>query len=229
MKPLRVLALIVIALGPPPAILAQTSELTPADVALLVTEARKTNAALMRQYTWISRTEMIDQGQVQDVRIEVVTYGSEGQLQRSVLNDQATSLPVGSPRRRVAEHERQKVEEYLAGLRSLLEDYTLPRAGQVQDFMNTATPSGPDAAGLFEMTGRNVVLPGDTVSIWVDPRTRHGRKVQVSTTFDGDRVNLTATLETLPSGLNHVAYAEVTLPTRQVSIQVQNFDYDRVN
>src|SRR5256885_2079368 len=83
--------------------------------------------------------------------------------------------------------------------------------------------SGPDAGGLFEMSGRNVVVPGDTLSIWVDPRTRQGRKVQVSTTFDGDRVSLTATFKTLPSGLNHVAYAEVTVPTRQISIQVQNF------
>jgi len=42
-------------------------------------------------------------------------------------------------------------------------------------------------------------------------------------------VSLTATFKTLPSGLNHVAYAEVTVPTRQISIQVQNFDYDRNN
>jgi hypothetical protein len=229
MKALCVLALIVIALGPPPPILAQTSQSAATDVALQVTEARTANAALMRQYSWTSRTEMIDQGQVKDVRIEAVTYGSEGQLQRSVLNEQAMPLPFGFLRRRVAEHERQKVEEYLAGLRSLLEDYTLPRAGRVQDFMNTATASGPDAGGLFEMTGRSVVLPGDTLSIWVDPRTRQGRKVQVSTTFDGDRVTLTATFKTLPSGLNHVAYAEVTVPTRQISIQVQNFDYDRNN
>ena len=35
--------------------------------------------------------------------------------------------------------------------------------------------------------------------------------------------------QTLPSGLDHVAYAEVTMPAGQMSIQVQNFDYDRNN
>src|SRR5262249_23007136 len=229
MKALRVLTLVVTVLGSPPAIVAQTSQSAPADVALQVTEARMANAALMRQYTWTSRTEVIDQGQLKDVRIEAVNYGSAGELQRSALNDQAAPLPVGFLRRHVAEHERLKVEEYLAGLRSLLEDYTLPRAGQVQKFMTTATASGPDAGGLLEFTGRNVVLPGDTFSVWVDPRTRHGQKVQVSTTFDGVPVSLTATFKTLPSGLNHVADAEVAVPTRQISIRVQNFDYDRTN
>jgi len=95
--------------------------------------------------------------------------------------------------------------------------------------MNKATASGPDANGLFEMTGRNVVFPDDTFSLWVDPRTRHAEKIQVSTTFEGDPVNLTATFKTLPTGLNHVAYAEVTVPAKQISVQVQNFDYNRNN
>jgi len=226
MKALLIAMLIVVALGAPLAVLAQTS---PADVALLLTDARAANDALMRQYTWISRTEMFDQGQVKDVRIEAVTYGFEGRLQRSVLKDQTAHLPAGFLRRHVAEHERQKVEEYVAALRSLLDDYTLPRAGQVQNFINGATASGPDSGGLYKVSGRNVVLPGDNFVVWVDPATRHGQKVQVSTSFDGDPVTLTATFKTLASGLNHVAYAEVTVPARQISIQVQNFDFDRTN
>ena len=163
------------------------------------------------------------------MRVEAITYGSEGRLQRSVLNGPTARVPIGALRRHVAEHERQKVDEYVAGLRSLLEEYTLPRAGRVQSFITTAMASGPDSGGLYKLTGRNVVLPGDSIAVWVDATTRQGQKVQVSTSFDGDPVTLTATFETLPSGLNHVAYAEVTVPTRQISIQVQNFDYDRTN
>ena len=199
------------------------------EMAVRVTEARKANATLMRQYSWTSRTEVIDQGQVKDTRIDAVNYGPDGRLQRSIMNDQSAPLPFGFLRRRIAEYERTKVEEYLTGLRGLLEQYSLPTAGKVQDFMNKATASGPDANGLFEMTGRNVVFPDDTFSLWVDPRTRHAQKIQVSTTFEGDPVNLTATFKTLPTGLNHVAYAEVTVPAKQISVQVQNFDYNRNN
>jgi hypothetical protein len=201
----------------------------PTSMAVRITEARKANAALMRQYSWTSRTEVIDQGQVKDLRLDAVNYGPGGVLQRTVMNDQSASLPRGFIRRRIAEEERKKVEEYLTGLRDLLEQYTLPTAGKVQEFMTRAKATGPDAGGLFEVTGQDVVYPGDTFSLWVDPRTRHARRIQVSTTFQGDPVSLTATFKTLPSGLNHVALAEVIAPAKQMSVQVQNFDYNRNN
>src|SRR5215813_5250559 len=118
----------------------------PADMVVRIMAARRANAALMRQYSWTSRTEVIDQGQVKDLRIDAVNYGPTGQLQRTVMNDQSAPLPFGFLRRRVAEYEREKVQEYLAGLRDLLEQYTLPTAGKVQDFINKATASGPDAS-----------------------------------------------------------------------------------
>ena len=229
MRLLPLLAVIGLVFGWPPASSAQTGPPAPTNMAVRVTEARKANAALMAQYSWTSRTEVIDQGQVKDLRLDAVTYGPGGQLQRTVMNDQSAPLPFGFLRRRIAEHEREKVEEYLTGLRGLLEQYTLPTAGKVQDFMSRATATGPDAAGLFEMTGQSVLYPGDTLSLWVNPRTRHVERIQVSTTFQGDPVSLTATFKTLPSGLNHVAYAEVLAPAKQLSVQVQNFNYNRNN
>jgi hypothetical protein len=201
----------------------------PTNMAARIAAARQANAALMRQYSWTSRTEVTDQGQVKDIRIDAVNYGPDGQLQRTLMNDQRAPLPFGFLRRRIAEHEQKKVEEYLTGLRGLLEQYTLPTAGKIQDFMNRASATGPDASGFFEVTGKNVVSAGDTFSLWVDPRTRHAQRIQVSTSFQGDPVSLMATFKTLTSGLNHVAYAEVIVPTKQISVQVQNFDYNRNN
>jgi hypothetical protein len=53
--------------------------------------------------------------------------------------------------------------------------------------------------------------------------------LQVNTTFQGDAVQLTATFETVPvSGLNYVSFAEVTAPSKQLSVQVQNYNYARL-
>jgi hypothetical protein len=117
----------------------------------------------------------------------------------------------------------------LVGLRELLEQYTLPTARKVQDFMNRATATGPDARGRFELTGQNVVYPGDAFTLWVNPKTRHPQRIQVASSFQGDPISLTATFKTLPSGLNHVAFAEVIVPAKLLSVQVQNFDYNRNN
>lgn len=228
MKTSRTLAVIVAILGLAPVAPAQTTP-APSEMAVRVAEAQKANAALMQQYSWTSRTEISDQGQVKDIRIDLVNYGPGGALQRTLMNDQGASLPFGFIRRRIAEHERQKMEEYLNGLRDLLEQYTLPTAAKVQGFMSRATATGPDASGLFEMTGQSVVVPGDTFAVWVDPRTRHLRRVHAGTYFQSNTVSFSATFATLPSGLNHVAYAEVIVPSKQISVQIQNFNYNRNN
>jgi hypothetical protein len=79
------------------------------------------------------------------------------------------------------------------------------------------------------MTGRNVMVPGDVLSMWTDARTRHTRKIQVTTNYKGDPANVTATYQTLASGLTYMAFAEITVPTKQLRVQVQNFNYSRPN
>ncbi len=200
-----------------------------ANAAVRITEARKANAALMHQYTWTSRTEIMDQGQVKDTRIELVNYAPNGQLTRSLLNDQSAPLPRGFLRRAIAEDKKKEMEQYLKGLQGLLEQYTLSTTGKILDFMMSAQIAGPDAGGLISMTGNNVVMPGDSLTIWTDLRTRQTRRIQVTTFYQGDVAQLTATFNTIPSGLNYVAFAEATVPAKQLSVQVQNFDYNRPN
>ena len=228
MKTLPVLAVTLVALAAPQTVPAQQAKLwSDASKTVQIVDARKANAALMRQYSWTSRTELIEDGKVKDIRIELLNYGPSGQLQRSLLNDQGAPLPFGFLRRAIAEQERKKTEAYLGGLRSLLEQYTLPTPGKVLDFMTQAQMSGPDPSGAIQMTGNNVAVPGDTFTVWTDTNTRQTRKIQVATTYQGDVVNVTATFKTLPSKLNYVAWAEATVPAKQMNVQVSNFDYNR--
>jgi hypothetical protein len=196
-----------------------------------IAQARQANAALMHQYLWQSRVEIIKNGTVKDMRLEQVSYDPNGQLQHTTLNDQGGNkmylpTPIGFLRRAVANNEKEEMEKYLTGLKAMLEQYTLPTAGKILDFMTSAKPSGPDAQGLFQMSGSNVVLPGDNLTLWVNPWTQHVRRMTVTTTFQGDSVQLDATFTTLPqTNLNYVSLAEATVASKQLSVQVQNFNY----
>jgi hypothetical protein len=215
--------------------LAQSVPFATANRAIQIYQAREANAALMHQYQWNSRIEILSQGQVQDIRIELVSYGPFGQLQRTVINDQPASggmmpMPFGFLRRAIAEDKKKEMQEYLMGLQGLLEQYTLPTTQKILDFISTATPSGPDANGLFQLTGNSVVQPGDNLTLWVNPWTKHLRQMQVNTTFQGNAVQMTATFQTLPgSGLNYAAFAEATVPAKQLSVQIQNYNFARLN
>jgi len=226
-KILPILVAGLIAVGWAEIVLAQSQPPASANIAVQIAQARKTNAALMRQYTWDSRTEIIEEGAVKDIRIEAVSYGPDGQLQRTVQSDQPGTPPMGFLGQIIADKRKERLEAYMKGLRSLLDQYTLPTEAKVVDFVNQAAAAKPDARGLIWITGSNVLLPGDNLSLWIDAATRQTRKTQVNTFYEGQAVNLTATFKTLPSGLTYASYAEVNIPGKQFTVRVHNYDYIR--
>jgi hypothetical protein len=187
--------------------------------------ARQKNATLMKQYSWNSRIEILDGGAVKDIRIDQVMYGPGGQLQQTVLNDQPAAMPGGFLRKRIAEKERERMEKYLKSLKQSLDDYTLPSSGKVIDFISKATITAPDANGLLTITGNSVVKPGDTMTMTIYAPTRQARSITVTTFVDQDQVNVSATFKTLANGLNYVGYGQADVPAKNLSLQVQNYDY----
>ena len=191
--------------------------------------AKKANAALMKQYSWSCREDFLENGKTLDTRIDSVSFGADGQPQRTVLNDDKAPLPSGFLRRKIAEDKRADVEKYLVGLRKLLDQYTLPTAGKVLDFVSQTTIQAPDANGMLQLTGNGVVVPGDTLVLGIQAATQRTQKVQITTTFEGDPVTATASFKTLPSGLNHIEFAEVDVPAKGYKLQIHNYDYKQNN
>jgi hypothetical protein len=198
-------------------------------LAASIVAARQKNATLMKQYSWNCRIELIENGQVSDTRIDLVNFGPDGNPQYTLLNDQGSPLPQGFLRRRLAEKERERTENHIKEVRTLLNQYTLPASVSVGTFLATATIQAPDANGLLQITGGSVVKPGDTLSIWASAPGGQISRVKAMTFYDGDEVNLTASYKTLASGLSYMAYATVTIPAKNLTVQVQNFDYINQN
>ena len=195
---------------------------------LKIAQVQKNNAALMHQYTWNSRTELIEQNNLRDIRIEKLSYGVDGRIVRTPMNDFGAPLPLGFLRRVTAEADRKKAEKYMIGLEKFLDQYTLPMAGKVLDFVSKAQIPPSDTSGRLKLTGSSVVVPGDSISVWADATTLNTTTMEVSTFFEGDIVVITSTFNTLPNGPTYVAYTEATITLKQVRLQVHNYDYIRI-
>ena len=191
--------------------------------------ARQKNAALMKQYSWNCRSELSENGTPKDTRIDTVTWGPDGQPQHTLLNDQSNPLPQGFFRRRIAEDERKKMEDYLKSLRTFLHKYTMPTAGAVINFISTAPIPAPGPGGVLQLSGSSVVVPGDTVSLSVYAPTKETRRMSIMTFFQGDEVTVTVTFKTLSSGLNYPAYIQLNVPDKNLTLLIQNYDYINQN
>lgn len=216
---------------------AQMATTGSADRAVQIAQTRRANGALMHHFAWNSRVEVVINGEVKDTKIEQLSYDSSGQLKTLLLNDQKASsfylpTPIGFLRRAIAEDKEKEMVAFLTGLKGMLGQYTLSTAGKILDFMTTSTATGPNANGLLQLTGNNVVVPGDNLTLLINPWTQHVTQMTVSTSYQGVPAQLTATFETLPGpvngGLNYAAFAEVTVPSKQLSVQVQNYNFNRL-
>lgn len=190
--------------------------------------ARQNNAALMKQYSWNCRTEVSENGTVQDTRIDSVTWGLDGQPQHTILSNQANSPPQGFFRRRIAEREQQQMDSYLGGLRTFLHQYTLPSAGQIINLISS-NPILPGAGGTLQISGSSVVVPGDTVSLTVAATTRLTTRMSVMSFYQGDEVTVTVTFKSLANGLNYPAYIQLSVPSKNLTVLIQNYDYINQN
>jgi hypothetical protein len=99
----------------------------------------------MRQYTWHSRIELLENGTVKDTRIELVSYGPGGELQHKILNDQGARLPIGFLRA-IIESEREKVETYLKGCRVSSSSTRSPARGRFSTSCSGHKSPGPTPA-----------------------------------------------------------------------------------
>jgi hypothetical protein len=199
-----------------------------AGIAEKVTVARQANAAAMQQYTWDQRTELLEGGTVKDTRVEMVNW-TNGAYQRSLVSNEGPSLPRFGIRKRIAEEKQKEMQQYMAGLKALLEQYTLGTSPQLLGFFNKAAVSGPDATGLLALSGGSVVSAGDSLTVWVNATTKKAAKVFVATTYQGDAVTMNATLNTLPTGLDYVNFADIQIPSKSMEVQVSNFNYNKNN
>lgn len=190
--------------------------------------ARRKNAALLQQYNWNSRIEVLEKGAIQDLRIDLVNLGPDGQPIRTLLNDEPGKLPGGFLRRAIAQGNQQKAEELAKGIGALLDQYTLPSAGKVIAFIVQAQVqpmTSPQGTSLLQVTGSDVVVPGDSVTMVFDGTGLHPVSATISTTFDGNAVNVSCTFGNLPSGLNRLQYATATIPAKNFTLLIHNYDF----
>jgi hypothetical protein len=199
-----------------------------AGIAAKVTALRQANAAAMQQYTWDQRTEVLEDGVVKDTRVELVNWVN-GQYQKSLVSDQGPSLPRFGLRKRIAEEKQKEMKEYAAGLKSLLQQYTLDSSPQLLAFYNKAQVSGPDASGLLALSGGSVVTPGDSMTLWINSTTHKAAKAFIATNYQGNPVTMNATFNTLAAGLSYMNYCDIQIPAKALELQVSNFNYNKNN
>jgi hypothetical protein len=186
---------------------------------------RKTSIDLLPKYSWTSRIEILKSKEILNIMIEKNQYDLQGKLVQKVLNEKGAKMPTAFLIKEIAEAEKENMEKFLYGLRDFLKKYSLQETDQVKRFIAAATWQVVDSTHEFVFTGRNVEEEGDQMTWMVEDIHYSTCRLEVHTLFQGDVVHFTGTFTRLRDGLNYLAYAEAHIPAKNITLQIQNYDY----
>jgi len=201
----------------------------PPNKALLATEineGRKHNAAQMRNYSWNTRTEVKMDGEVKSVKVELIRFTPEGELQKAMVSDSTAGAkkPRGV-RGKIASNKKKGMQEWAAELGKLLQQYSLPTSGSILDFLDNATVER--TGQMVNLVGRNVIQQGDYMAILVNAKSKQLKLITVKTSLDGDAVDVQIISKNLDDGLSYTARQVVKVPAMKVELIIENYDFRR--
>ena len=204
---------------------AQNKETEISGIVVKIISARNKSNEILHKHSWTSRIEVLKSNEILNIMIEKNQYDQQGQIKRTLLNEQGAKMPTTFLIREIAETEKENMEKLLYGLRDFLKKYNLPDMTQVKNFISSASWQVDEASKEFVFTGSNVEEDGDQLIWRVEDGNFSTTRIEVHTKFQGDEVVFTGTFTRLKSGLNYMAFAEAHIPSKKIILQLQNYDY----
>jgi hypothetical protein len=204
-------------------------------------QAQQANKAALREYTWKRRTELKLKGESKKVTMEQVRYDVDGKLQKTPIGGGPEPPPQEQPagrrgrrggrvKEKVIENKKEEFAELMQNLGALVASYGQLPQDKLQAFAKNATTGKGEGAqaGTVRIQGDNVLVDGDSMSIWIDPTSSMMRRVEIATSLEKKPVSAVSEYRSLDNGPTYQARSVLTYPEKQIELTVENFEYQRV-
>jgi len=195
-------------------------------------ESQKANAAMLRKSSWKSRTELKLKGESKNVKLEQVRYDLNGALEKTALTPAPAAAPASSGRggrlkKKIVETKKEEFGEMMKGLGQLAASYGHLPPDKLQAFKASATTARGTGAmqGTAQVLGLDVLLPGDSVTIWLDPPSQMMRRIEIKTLYEKKPATVVIDYKTIPNGPTYPARTVLAYPEKNVELTVDNYDY----
>ncbi|MFN7944111.1 MAG: hypothetical protein U0Z53_01945 [Blastocatellia bacterium] len=200
----------------------------PAQLKEMFARARQQNAQALKQYTWKSRNEVRKNGDSKNTQVFLMSYDARGNLQKSQIGGSAPQpMPKGPLMASIAQKKKEELMTLINALREQTQAYSHLPPEKMQAFLAGATISARLDQGLVQIQSGNILQRGDSMSIWLDARTRKQRRVEINTFLDQQPVKAVIEFSDLPDGPTYMARTVVDYPKEALQLITENFDYER--
>ncbi|MCU0788211.1 MAG: hypothetical protein MUC91_08485 [Verrucomicrobia bacterium] len=206
------------------------------EVAARVAEVKANIAAsqtALRQYEWIETTVVDVKGEEKSQEQQRCYYGADGGIQRIEINESSTPGPKFGLRKRIAEHEKKEMTDYIHSAVALVKSYVPPDAAKIQAAKDAGNVSLDilDPGKRIRLSITNYEKPGDTLGLEVDLTSNRLLGLNVNTYIDdaSKPVTLDVRMGRLDDGTSYPATSTLNAPDKKLEVVITNTGYRKNN
>ena len=195
-----------------------------------IKEAMAKNRAQLSQYSWTEHIQISLKGEVKKTKDDICRYGPDGKVQKTEIGE-SPSKQMHGLKGRIAEKKKDEMEDYMQRATALIHNYVPPSPQGIQQAYQSGNVSfTPLGAGALQITIKNYYLPGDAMTMTFDTTAKKLRGLNVNTYLDEpkDIVTLQVNFQSLPDGTNYPAMTTFDATAKQLQVQTQNSNYQRI-
>jgi hypothetical protein len=187
------------------------------------------NQQRLAHYTWQEQQTVSLKGDVKSQTLYQVQMGPDGKPQKTQLSAPPPPPSGGRLKQRVIEKKKGELEEYAQQISALVHSYVPPNPQKMQQaFQQGSGAISKAGPGAVQVAFTNYNLQGDSMKLVFDTAQKGIQSVQVSSYLNNDpsdAVTFNAEFAKLPDGTNHMSSATVNGEKKQLTIQIQNMNY----
>jgi hypothetical protein len=193
------------------------------------------NKQALAQYTWQEQQTISIKGEVKKQKLFQVQMGPDGKPQKQEINPQEQSSDGGRRhglKHRIKEEKTEEYEDYAKQIAGLAQQYMQQEPGKLQQLyeQGNVTLGSAGAPGEVRIVIQNYVKQGDSVTIIYGQPQHAIQSIQIASYLSdpSDVVKIAAQFAQLPNGPNHVYDLLVNGVSKQLTVEMQNSNYQRM-
>jgi hypothetical protein len=195
-----------------------------------IKQASAANKQALASYTWQEQQAISLKGEVKKTVSYQVSIGADGQQQKIELGSTAAPPPSGGRlKQRIVAKKTDEFQQYGQQVAALAKQYTQPNPQLLQQAYQQGNASIQlgGAPGTVTLVIKNYIKPGDSMTLVFNEGQKSIQTLQVSSYLSDpkDAVTMVVQFAKLPSGVNHVATAQINGVSKQMTVAIQNFNY----
>jgi len=200
-----------------------------AEVKEQLQQSAAANKERLAHYTWQEHQTVSLKGDVKSQTLYQVRTGPDGKPQKTNLSPPPPPPSGRRMKQHIVEKKVGELKEYAQQIAQLVQTYVPPNPQKMKEAFQQGSGALSEAGpGSVQVAFTNYNLQGDSMKLVFNRATKSIESVQVSSYLNNDpsdAATFTAQFSKLPDGTNYMSSATVNGVKKQLTIQIQNTNY----